>query len=103
MPEEDFVRFLEEHPSYYPILKSGLFMEFLFVLEKSSKSLDELHSRFPKIEIKDLELMLNSLKGIGLIKETKAGHKVVFYATKEGKTFLERYRKTKRSFFGSLE
>lgn len=97
-PQERFVAFLQDHPGYYLIAKSDLYINFLSLLEQEASDLNALGSKMPGIEFSDLELMVKSLIALNLVGVLKTDNKTIYYITQSAKEFLSLYRSTKTGF-----
>lgn len=97
-PQERFVAFLQDHPGYYLISKSGLYINLLSLLEHGALDINELARKMQGIEFGDLELMLKSLIALNLVGVLKTNNKTIYYITESAKEFLSLYRSTKTGF-----
>ena len=100
-PQEKFVSFLQDHPGYYPITKSDLYIALLSFLEKEAIDINELEAKLPGIDFSDIELMLKSLLSLNLVGVLKTDNRTIYYITESAKEFLSLYKSTK-SGFGTL-
>jgi hypothetical protein len=96
--QEKFVSYLEDHPGYYLVAKSDLYISLLSTLEEQGTDILSISSRFPGIDREDLFLMLDSLVKLKLVGALKTNNKVIYYITKNAEELLANYRKTKTSF-----
>jgi hypothetical protein len=97
-PQEKFIAFLEDHPGYFSVSKSDLYIHILSTIEQQAIDMNSLSCELRGIEIDDLELMLNSLVALKLIGVIKTGSRTIYYITDNAKEFLELYRSTKQGF-----
>ncbi len=97
-PQERFVAFLQEHPGYYLIAKSGLYINLLSLIEQEASEINALAGKMPGIEFGDLELMLKSLISLNLVGVLKTDNKTIYYTTQSAKEFLLLYKSTKTGF-----
>lgn len=94
MEESDlFMEYLKEKPQYYMIVKTPLYIEIIESIEKQAASKTEMKTRFPKIELEDLSLILKSLESLNLVKEIELRDKKIYHLTEEAREFLKAYRK----------
>ena len=100
VPQDELVRFLEQRPEYYSIMKSGLCIRILQSLALKAKNTMQMRSDFPKMEAEDLETLIGMLLEVGVISHLDVGSNRVYYTNKEGKAFLAVYRKTREKFLG---
>jgi predicted transcriptional regulator len=99
-PQEELVLFLEENPELYEVMKSKLFMNILAALMKKPSTLHGLAERFPRIEMRDLEEIVDLLYHLQLLEKIEAGAVIVYHVSEKGKAFLTKYMKTEQEFFG---
>ena len=97
-PQENFVAFLQDHPGYYLIAKSDLYINILSLIEQEASDINALSIKMPGIEFSDLELVLKSLIALNLVGVLKTDNKTIYYITESAKEFLSRYRGTKTGF-----
>jgi len=97
-PQERFVSYLQDHPGYYLVAKSDLYINFLTLIAKEAMDAVSLSRALPGIEQQDLELMIKSLISLNLVGVLKTNNKVIYYATENAKEFLLLYRGTKTGF-----
>jgi len=98
--KEDFINFVQHHPSYYSIIKSPLFLDVLTHLTTGAKSSIQLHSHFSYIESSDLDEIIHVLEKVKLIKRVKGGSKLIFYASDDAQLLLDKYA-TAKDFLSS--
>lgn len=96
--QEQFVAYLQDHPGFYLVAKSDLYVNILIFLEKEAMDLLSLGRMFPAIELEDLDLMVKSLISLKLAGVLKTDNKVIYYATDEAREFLRLYWNTKTGF-----
>ena len=96
--QEEFILFLEEYPELHPLTKSRLCMSFIETLARQGKTRTEISRSFSTMEKKDLDLILDSLLKLGVVKKIRAAKKVVYYTDSLGKTLLEKYYKARKQF-----
>lgn len=101
--QDDLIRFLELHPVYYTIMKSSLCIRILESLAQKAKNILMLKRDFPKIEQQDIVLLLESLIEAGVVSFFDAGTQRFYYTNKNGRQFLEIYKRTKERFLGKEE
>lgn len=97
-PQERFVSYLEEHPGFYLVAKSDLYINFLSIIEKEGKDIESLKKVMPGIEQGDIQLVLNSLISLKLVGLLKTNSKIIYFATDAAREFLSLYRNTKTGF-----
>ena len=100
VPQDELVRFLEQHPEYYSIMKSGLCIKLLQSLAVKAKNTMQLRRDFPRMEPKDLEIIISMLLEVRVVSQLDVGSNRFYYTNKEGKAFLAVYRKTREKFLG---
>ena len=95
---DEWQLFLEEHPEFFELSKSGFFISLLQSLVVEAKSPESIHNDFRFVEWNDLYLILEALVKSGVVEQIRIGEKNFFKTTEKGKLFLKMYKKTKRSF-----
>jgi len=100
VPQDELVRFLEQHPAYYSVMKSGLCVKILQSLARGARNIMQLKRDFPKMEAEDLEALIGMLVEVGVVSHLDVGSNRVYYTNKEGKAFLVVYSKTREKFLG---
>ncbi len=98
--QDELVRFLEQHPAYYAIMKSALFIQLLKSLAEKAKNILMLKTDFPGMEQDDLIEMLGLLRDLGVVSALDAGSSRFYYTNEKGRQFLAIYHKTKEKFLG---
>jgi len=93
--EKEFIRYIEDHPEYYPVTQADIYLKILKNLKKAAKTLDELNSGFPVISREDLELIILSLVRLRLLDRLKTATKLMYYVTEEGKGLIAEVDKIK--------
>lgn len=101
--QDELVRFLEQNPAYYTVMKSGLCIRILESLSQKAKNLLMLRQGFPRMEQQDIMVLLETLADVGVVSHLDAGSNRFFYTNEKGKRFLEIYRKTREKFLGKEE
>jgi len=96
--EEDWILFLERNPHFYELTKGDFFIQFLEKISEGTTSFTKLKSSFPKVEEKDLQVIMEALTELKVIEKGEAGGKVFYSLTAEGKKLLAAYRKTKKFY-----
>ncbi len=96
-PEDKFIAFLEVHPELYPLSQSAFYIDFLKTMSLQAKTSEQFSQLFPKIDQKDLELIVFSLQKLKLVSRTTVGEKKFYYISPLGKEFLEKYLTAKES------
>lgn len=94
--DSDFIRYLEQHPSYYLIMQTPVYVKIIEMLAKGGKSFTDLTRSLPKVDKQDMELMLNSLTKLELAGSMKTGDHIIYYLEEQGRNLLERYSKAKK-------
>lgn len=97
-PRKEFLNYIQNHPEYYPILQSKIFIQVLKLLARKAKPLQGIQSQFPKIERGDLDLVLNSLITLNLVAEVTAQTRVVYYTTENGRELLKKFKRAREHF-----
>ncbi len=99
MPAADiWVGFLLKHPEFFELSKSTFFISLLEFMSAEAKSFDAVLHRFPRVERRDMLLVLGALIKLGAIEKVALGHKSFYLTTPKGKEMLALYKKTKRFF-----
>ncbi|MCX6801517.1 MAG: hypothetical protein NT067_00230 [Candidatus Diapherotrites archaeon] len=99
-PPDEFVRFLEQNPAYYTIMKSNLCILVVQSLAEKAKSLMMLKAEFPRMEQEDIFELAESLVAVGVVSFFDAGSNRFYYTNEKGKFFLAIYRQAKEKFVG---
>ena len=98
-PQEKFVMYLQDNPQFNSISQSELFMDIISELDKKAHSFIELREQFPAITEKDLQIILDAVRGVQLIKKTKVNwNTYVYYTTEQAKNLLKHYKAAKKHF-----
>jgi hypothetical protein len=97
--KKKFIEYAEQHPEYYPIMQSGLFIRVIKVLSEEAKNADDLSAALPKIEKKDLLEIIEMLFKVKLISKLERHGKPLYYANDNGLEFL-RYCGLAKEKFG---
>ncbi|MDD5148024.1 MAG: hypothetical protein PHH08_01000 [Candidatus ainarchaeum sp.] len=99
MPAQDeWVLFLESNPVFWKISQSKIVVEILKMFLKESLTLEMLYFKCPKMQVKDLEDVLNTFVSAGLVVKRMIAGTVVFSITPGGRKFLDLYKKAEKSF-----
>ncbi len=93
--EKEFIRYIEDHPEYYPVTHADIYLKILKNLEKAAKTQNELNSHFPVISREDLELIILSLMRLKLLDKLKTATKLMYYVTEDGKELISEADKIK--------
>lgn len=96
--EDDWILFLERNPQFYELSKGDFFIRFLEKISEGAKSFHELKVIFPKIEEKDLHVIMDSFLRLGVVSSNKVGLKIFFTLTVQGKKLLSAYKATHKFF-----
>ncbi len=98
--EYNFIEYVQKYPKQYAIAKSKLCINLLSFLSKSGATIKEIlaSDSFHRIELADLELLLNMLVSIKLLNKTKINNKEIYYAGEFTNLFLEEYKSTKKNY-----
>ena len=94
----EWLFFLQQHPEFYELSKSSLYITILRALGKRALDIDRLHRLFGRIEEKDFELIILSLERLKLIEKVPTGYSVLYMLTDLGKEMMQKYRKTRKHF-----
>lgn len=97
-PRKELILFLEEHPEYYPVIRSALYIRILKWLSGKARTMTDIESHFLNIDREDLEMIIDSLLGLGLVTEIKTPTTIVYYLNNEGKELLEKFKNAKQKF-----
>ncbi|MFH1234769.1 MAG: hypothetical protein V1493_04115 [Candidatus Diapherotrites archaeon] len=100
-PPDEFVRFLEQNPAYYTIMKSNLCIMVVQSLAEKAKTLTMLKIEFPRMEQEDLMELVESLVTVGVVSVFEAGSSRFYYTNDRGKIFLSIYKAAKEKFVGA--
>ncbi len=98
--QDEMVGFLEQHPAYYAIMKSALFVRILKSLSGKAKNVLMLKRSFPSIEHEDLMAILEMFIELGVVSYLDAGSNRFYYTNSKGKEFLSIYDATRKRFLG---
>lgn len=101
--QDELVRFLEQNPEYYSIMKSNLFIKILKSLSTKAKNILMLKRDFPRMERGDLLLLMETLAKVKAIANLDTNSGRFYYASEKGKRFLAVYREAKEKFLGKEE
>lgn len=101
--QDAMVGFLEQHPAYYTIMKSALFIRILRSLSGKAKNMLMLKQSFPSIEQEDLMTIIEMFIDLGVVSYIDAGSNRFYYANSKGKEFLSVYDATRERFLGKEE
>jgi DNA-binding HxlR family transcriptional regulator len=96
--EEGWILFLERNPHFYELTKGDFFIQFLEKISQGTTSFNKLKSLFPKVEEKDLQMIMEALTELRVIAKAEAGGQVFYSLTADGKKLLSTYRKTKKFY-----
>ncbi|MFH1256155.1 MAG: hypothetical protein V1494_02575 [Candidatus Diapherotrites archaeon] len=94
---DPFVVFLEEHPEWYPIVSSSIYLLILNFIAQSPKSLTDIQSKYLNIEQKDIQLVVQSLVSLKLVSEIKTTAQLLFKANDNGMLLLQRLKDAKQA------
>ena len=95
---DDWLFFLESHPEFFELSKSGFFISLLDFISSEAKTFYAISAAFPAVEKKDLALSLAALIKIGAVDRIAAGSDIFYLTTKKGSSLLAKYKKTRRFF-----
>ncbi|MCX6798597.1 MAG: hypothetical protein NTW59_00695 [Candidatus Diapherotrites archaeon] len=95
---DQWLLFLENHPQFFELSKSGFFISLLNFLVRGAKTFDAISLSFPRVEKKDLQLILATLEEIGAVERVMLAGKLFYLATPSCKELLRLYTETKRFF-----
>ncbi|AJF60676.1 MAG: hypothetical protein J4224_02705 [Candidatus Diapherotrites archaeon] len=95
-PKEEFIRFVQDNPSYYYIVQSGLFLELLNFICSAAKNTTDIYSHFAGIENSDVEEMLQVLLAAKLISRARGSDREIYYCTDAARTLIEKYNAAKK-------
>lgn len=96
----EFILYLERHPEFYVIMKSEQHIKLLTELAKHPLTMEEIKLKLSNTELKDIELILDSLMEINAVQKFLAGKKYLYSVTGHGKEFLEKYMKMRKLMLG---
>ncbi len=97
-PREEFLNYIQNHPEYYSVLKSKVFIQLLEFLAKQAKPLQDIQSQFPTVERKDLDLVLNSLISLSLVSKIESQNQIIYYTSENGRELLKKFKRAKEHF-----
>ncbi len=95
---DEWILFLEKNPEFHELTKSSLYISIMDLLGKGSLNIDKIHSSFPRIESKDLDLIVDSLVKLKLVSRVRFGANIVYTLTSLGRKLLRIYRKAREGF-----
>ncbi len=99
MPAKDeFILFIEKHPELNELAKSELFISLLNALKEGSIPEDKINSSFPRVDDKDLRVMIQSLIDTGLVTRLFIAQQYMYSLTEKGHDLLKIYARARESF-----
>ncbi|MBN1940971.1 MAG: hypothetical protein JW772_02200 [Candidatus Diapherotrites archaeon] len=96
--EDEWVFLLESHPGLAKFSKSRIFMTILHEISKSAYSVESLYFKFPHMEVRDLEEILEAFVDTSLATKTLIGEKFIYRASDKARDFLKAYKKVEKQF-----
>ena len=97
-PREEFLNYIQDHPEYYPILQSKIFITVLEFLSEKAKPLQDIEAQFSNIEREDLDLVLNSLIKLKIVSRVTGPAQIIYYTNENGKELLKKFKKASEHF-----
>lgn len=97
-PKEDLQNFLADHPECHAISQSRVHMRVLGSIARGAMPFSDLSAYFQNIDSGDLMLIINSFVSAGLVSEFRAGKKLLYNITENGRGFLGKYKAASRAF-----
>ncbi|MBI2598190.1 MAG: hypothetical protein HYW50_03270 [Candidatus Diapherotrites archaeon] len=95
-PTQEFIEFVLNHPGYYHISRSKIFLDILKFLSQGAQTSTNVYKKFVSIDQKDVDDILETLSIIGLLKKHFLPAGLIFSATLDAKTLLEKIEKSKK-------
>ncbi len=95
---DEWVLFLEEHPQFFELSKGGFFIPLLKALASEAQSFSTLLRRFPRVERRDMRLILEALVKLKAVERIRVKDCILYSATADGRELLRMYKKTKPFF-----
>jgi predicted transcriptional regulator len=95
---DEWILFLEKNPQFSELSKSALYIAMLKFLRNESLSIDRIHTFFPRVESKDLYLIIKSLAKLKLVCELHVAGNILYTLTPKGRELLEMYERVKETF-----
>ena len=92
---QDFIDFVLNHPGYFHISKSKVFLAILEFLVDGAKSSLAVYGNFKNLDSVDIDKILETLFVVGLVKRHLTVAGTFFYCTDDAKALLEKVKKTK--------
>jgi hypothetical protein len=96
--EDKWILFLERNPQFYELSRGDFFIRFLEKISEGAKGFHELTVLFPKIEEKDLYVIMDSFLKLGVVSSNRVGLKIFFTLTVQGKKLLSAHKATHKFF-----
>lgn len=96
--KDEWILFIENHPEFNELSRSGLYISLLKFLEKSSFNIDKIHSSFPRVENTDLDTILGSLLKLKLAAKFTMHGQILYAITPLGRELTEIYRRARKGF-----
>ena len=96
--EHSFVVFLEQHPELLGIASSEKHVRVLAFIAARAGSAETISREVKWASQPEAEKALSDLEEAGLSRQTRAGGKVLFYASQKGMDFLKRYEGARKGF-----
>ncbi len=91
----EFIDFVTNHPGYFHIAKSKVFLGILEFLLDGAKSGLKIYQNFGSIEANDVDQVLETLAVVGLLRKRLTVAGAFFYCTDDAKILIEKVKKTK--------
>jgi len=97
-PEKEWILFLERNAQFYEISKGDFYIRFLERISESAKNFSQLKVLFPKVEEKDLQVIMDMLTKLKVVTITRIGRELFFTIAPDGKKLLSAYKKVHKFF-----
>lgn len=92
---QEFIDFVLNHPGYFHISKSKVFLAILEYLADGAKSSLKVYENFKNLDTVDIDKILETLFVVGLLQKHLTAAGTFFYCTDDAKELLEKVKKTK--------
>ena len=96
--EEDFERYLMNHPEFVEIAENAKYAGLLALLKGKGKYIHEIIAEYPAMTETEIHDALEKLEKLDLIKKLELAQGFLYYQTKTGQEFSEYYQKARGYF-----
>ncbi len=96
--KKKLLEYAQQHPEYYPIMQSGVFIKIIKALEKEAKNIEDICEMFSSIDKEDFKEIINTLIKVGLVSKLTFSEKILYYTNENGTEFLKYCNLAKNAF-----